>query len=168
MISASKLKADVEVKELPEMHVAYVRHTGPYAGDGELFRGLFERLMTWAGPRGLLGNPETKVMTVYHDDPEVTDAEKLRVSAGLTVPADTAVDGEVGKMTLQAGKYAVARFELGESEYSDAWAAVYGGWLPESGFQPDDRPPMELYGNDPKDHPEGKQIVEICVPVRPA
>jgi len=53
MKSDSKLTANVEVKMLPDMHVAYVRHTGPYAGDSDLFKGLFEKLMTWAGPRGL-------------------------------------------------------------------------------------------------------------------
>lgn len=44
---------------------------------------------------------------------------------------------------------------------------MYAGWSPESGYQPDDRPAFELYLNDPKEHPEGKHIVEICAPVKP-
>jgi AraC family transcriptional regulator len=62
----------------------------------------------------------------------------------------------------------VAHFELSPHEYSDAWNAVYGGWLPASGFAPDDRPAFELMGGKPEDHPEGKHVVDICVPVRPA
>jgi AraC family transcriptional regulator len=85
----------------------------------------------------------------------------------MTVPPETQAEGEVGRTTLPAGKYAVAHFELGEHEYSEAWKAVMGGWLPESGYQPDDRPCFELYLNDPKQHPQGKAIVDICVPVRP-
>jgi AraC family transcriptional regulator len=39
--------------------------------------------------------------------------------------------------------------------------------MPESGYQPDDRPPFELYLNDPKEHPEGKFVVDIYIPVKP-
>ena len=163
-----KKEAKVTVKDLPEMTVAYIRHIGPYKADTELFGRLFNALFTWAGPRGLLRFPETKVMSVYYDDPEITDAEKLRVDVCITVPEDTEISGEVGKMTIPAGKYAMARFELNADEYQDAWDAVYGGWLPRSGFQPDDRPSFELCLNDPKEHPEGKHIVDICIPVKPA
>ena len=125
------------------MHVAYVRHVGPYAGDAQLFEGLWQKLCTWAGPRGLIRPPETKMLSIYHDDPNITDEEKLRVSVCLTVPPDTEVDGEIGAMQVPGGRYAVARFELDPSQYGDAWGAVYGGWLPNSGFQPDDRPAFE-------------------------
>lgn len=166
-MSDSGKSVDVVVKELAEMPVAYVRHIGPYAGQGELFARLFGSLMQWAGPRGLIRFPETRMLSVYYDDPAVTDESRLRVDCCITVPADTPAEGEVGRSVVPGGKYAVARFELGEGEYSAAWEAVMGGWLPESGLQCDDRPCFELYLNDPKQHPEGKQLVEICVPVRP-
>lgn len=157
----------IEVKDLPAQDVAYVRHTGPYKGDEVLFEGLFRRLMTWAGPRGLCG-PDAKVMAVYHDDPKITQEDKLRVSACLTIDAGTKVDGEIGKMKLEGGQYAVAHFELkGSHEYESAWDMVYGQWLPESGYQPDDRLCFELYHNDPKEDPQGIHIVDICVPVKP-
>ena len=157
----------VEVKDMPELHVAYVRHTGPYAGDAALFQDLFQKLMRWAGPRGLLRFPETVVLAVYHDDPDVTNQDKLRVSACITVPEDAAVDGEVGKMTVPGGKFAVARFELSPDQYGDAWDFVFGKWLPESGYQPDDRLCYELYHGGPGEQPEGKHVVDICIPVKP-
>lgn len=163
----TNLKANVEVKEMPEMHIAYLRHIGPYKGDQALFGRLFNKLMTWAGPRGLLTSPETKVLTIYHDNPEITDESRLRTDACITVPADTKVDGEIGKSTLPAGKYAIAHFELSPDQYQEAWNTVYGGWLPTSGYQPTDGPVYELYLNQPKDHPEGKHVVDICVPVKP-
>ena len=144
----------VEVKDMPDLHVAYVRHTGPYQGNSELFGDLFGRLMTWAAPRGLLRFPETMVLAVYHDDPGITDEDKLRVSACITVPEDTLVEGEVGKMTVPG-------------EYGEAWDFVFGKWLPESGYQPDDRLCYELYHGGPDEHPEGKHVVDICIPVRP-
>jgi len=167
MKGKSNIKAEVEVKEVPEFCVAYVRHVGPYKGDAALFGRLFGKLAQWAGPRGLLGSPDAKFMAIYHDDPNVTDESKLRTDVCVTVPKDTPVDGEIGKMTIAAGKYAVARFELANDEYEDAWNAVYGGWLPESGYQPADGPCYELYLNNPEEHPEKKCIVEIHVPVKP-
>ena len=89
-----KNQIKVEVKEMPKLHVAYVRHIGPYKGDSELFERLFGNLMKWAGPRGLLRFPETKVLAVYHDDPKITDEDKLRTSACITIPGDTPVEGE--------------------------------------------------------------------------
>lgn len=166
MAEQGKIEAQIEVREEPAFTVAYIRHTGPYQGDGELFGALFGRLMQWAGPRGLLG-PATKMVTVYHDDPAVTDADKLRISVGVSVPDDTRVDGEIGKMTVASGTYTFARFELDVEQYGDAWDAVFSGWLPDSGYQPADGVCYEQYHNDANEHPEHKCIVSICVPVRP-
>lgn len=167
VIMTEQKQFTVNIEDMPETPVAYVRHTGPYKGDPTLFEGLIGRLCGWAGPRGLLGQKESSIIVIYHDNPEVTDDSKLRISVCIPVPADTIVDGEIGKLSIPAGKYAFARFELKTDEYQAAWNAVYGAWLPQSGFQPDDRPCFERYLNDPKDHPEGKSVVDICVPVKP-
>ena len=167
MKNNKELVTNVEVKDIPEMHVAYIRHIGPYAGDEQLFANLFSRLCAWAGPRGLLSSPEIKFITIYHDNPDITDESKLRTDVCISVPPDTQVGGEIGKATIPAGKYAIGHFEIAPDQYGDAWNAVYGGWLPESGYQPDDRPCFELYLNDPKQHPEGKHVVDIYAPVKP-
>ena len=166
MKKPSTLQAEVEVRDVPAMTLVYVRHIGPYQGNENLFKDLFGRLMTWAGPRDLIG-ADTKCITIYHDNPDVTDDDKLRISCCITVPEGTEVSGEIGKMTLGAGKYGIAHFEILPDQYGDAWNAVYGGWLPESGYQPDDRPCFELYSNDPQKHPEGKHVVDIYIPVKP-
>jgi AraC family transcriptional regulator len=160
------VEARVEVREEPAFTLAYVRYTGPYAGDAELFGRLFGRIMQWAGSRQLLG-PESRVMAVYHDNPGLTESDKLRVSVGVSVPDDTPVDGEIGKMTIPGGTWAVAGFELATDEYPAAWDAVFSGWLPDSGYQPTDGVCYEQYLNDPEQHPEHKCVVNICVPVEP-
>ena len=158
-----KLTYTVEVKDLPELNVAYVRHIGPYSGIPE----AFERLARWAGPRGLLGTPGAVTLGVYHDCPETTEAAKLRSSACLTVPPDTAVSGDVNLMTIPGGTYAVARFEILSHQFGEAWETFMGDWFPSSGYQPDDRMCYEIYRQDPQNHPEGKFVVDICEPVRP-
>ena len=166
-ISMENQKRIVEVKDLPKITLAYVRYVGPYKGDDKLFQTLFAKLMKWAGPRALINFPETKSIIVYHDDPEITEEAKLRTSVCISVPDDTEVSGEVGKMEIGNGKYALARFELLPNEFQEAWNWVCGTWLPQSGYQPDDGPCFEWYHNDPKDHPENRFICDICIPVKP-
>jgi len=162
-----KIKANVKVEELPETTVAYIRHVGSYAGNGKLFEELFTKLFKWAGPRGLVNFPETQIINVYHDDPNITEQEKLRLSCCITVPAETVVDGEIGKMNIKGGKYAIAHFEIDVDQYTAAWTSVFAGWLPESGFEPADGVCFERCLNNPDEHPEKKHIVDICVPVKP-
>ncbi|WP_148449835.1 AraC family transcriptional regulator [Gorillibacterium timonense] len=163
----NNLTQTVEVKDLPDMTVAYFRYVGPYQGDSQLFERLHGTLHQWAGPRGLVRYPETQSLVIYHDSPEITDENKLRISVCLTVPEDTQISGEVGKLTIPAGRYALARYVLGADEFQQAWSWVYGEWLPASGYTTDDRPCFEWYHGSPEDHPEGKFTLDICVPVRP-
>lgn len=153
----------VEVKDLPEITVAYVRNIGPYKGNAALFETLFSKLCSWAGPRNLIGK-DPKFIVVYHDNPEITEEDKQRISVSLAVPPSTEVSGETGKMTIASGKYAVSRFKVTADEFQKAWSWVYGTWLPQSGYQPDDRPCFELY---PEEAKGGKFTVDICVPVKP-
>lgn len=155
----------INVKESQELIVAYVRHTGPYEGNASLFEKLFGKLCTWAGARGLLGKDE-KFLVIYHDSPEITDDDKLRLSVCVTVPPDTVVEGEIGKLVLPPGKSAYARFNLNKDEFGEAWNWVYGVWMPQSGYEPDDRPCYELYHETDKS--SGKEFtLDIVVPVKP-
>ncbi len=153
----------VEVRDVSERHVAYLRHVGPYDEIGR----SFARLMHWAGPRRLLRFPETKVLAIYHDHPGVTPVDRLRADACITVPEGTRPHRDIGTMTVAGGRFAVGYAEIAATQYGEAWDRLYADWMPESGYQPDDRSCYELYLNDPGAHPEAKHIVEIHQPIRP-
>ncbi|MBN2038791.1 MAG: AraC family transcriptional regulator [Spirochaetes bacterium] len=158
---------NVEVKDLPDMHVAYVRYIGPYKGDADLFSKLFTKIFNWAFTRDLIDYKNTKVIALYNDDPDITDENKLRVEACITFPENTAVDRDIGKLTIHGGKYAVAHFKIDKDGFESAWDALYGEWLPGSGYQPDDKPTFELFPNVLTEHSEDKIIVDICLPIIP-
>lgn len=165
--SQRRLDYSVEIRDLPEKTVAYLRHTGPYAGDEQLFERLFTTLMKWAGPRDLYYPGKTEMLTLYHDSPDITEEHKLRISVCMTVPPETRPEGEIGLMRLPAGRYAVANFALEAQDYGDAWNSLFGGWLPESGYQCSEGPCYELYLNDPSEDPEGLHRLAIHLPVAP-
>lgn len=151
----------VEIKEMPDFNLVYCRHTGQFNQIGK----AYEKLMKWAGPRGLLNFPKTKTITVYHDDPAITAIEQVRQSACITVETDVKVEGEIGKMKLEGGKYAVGHFEIDEKEFEKAWNTMCL-WLTESGYQPRDGYPYELYYNSPEEDARRRFILDICIPVK--
>lgn len=160
--SLTFMDTKIEVKKMPEMTVIYCRHMGAFH---EIYK-AYDKLAKWAGPRGLMRFPETKSLTVYHDDPSITSIEKVRQDACITITEDVKVEGEIGKMIVEGGNYAVGRFEIGPAEFQQAWNTMCL-WFTESGYQADSKNTYELYHNDHNEHPEKKFIVDICIPVKP-
>jgi AraC family transcriptional regulator len=154
----------VELKQLSETHIAYVRHMKGYWDPG--LEQAWNKVCTWAGARNLIDS-ETKYIGISHDDPEVTPADKCRFDACVSVPSGTKGSGEVMITTLPGGKYAVYRFEGQPQKIKEAYAYMYGKWMPESGYQPADSPCYEIYINDPQKDPEGKFIFDMCIPIKP-
>ncbi|MDL2224238.1 GyrI-like domain-containing protein [Bacteroides sp. 519] len=156
------MKANIEVKEMPEMKAVYVRHIGAFNQIGQ----AYEKLFKWAYPRGLYTPNVSKSASITHDDPSVTELDKIRQSACIIIEEDVKVDGEIGKLTIPGGKYAVGHFELGFADFEKAWNSMCN-WFVESGYQQGDGCTYELYHNDYTTHPEQKHIVDICIPVKP-
>ncbi len=155
---------NVTLKQLPDQQVAYLRRIGPY---GPEIGPLFERLCGWAGPRGLLADPEAGPLAIYWDNPEMTDPHKCRSDACVVVPEGTEVEGEIGLQRIPGGLCALYRSELKPDAFPQAWEELLAGWLPDSGYQPDDRPCYEIYRDTPDNHPDGKFVVDLCIAVKP-
>lgn len=151
----------VSIEKIEKTRLAYIRYVGPYAGDAQLFENLYGRLFAWAKPRGV----DTSVTYVlYHDDPAITEETKLRISVCVPIGEDVAVSGEVCEMEAFGGTCAVGHFDLKNGEYDQAWASMYSGWLPTSGYTPANEPCFERYreGCDA----DGSASVDICIPVQ--
>ena len=156
-----QMKTKVEVKEMPELKMVQVRHQGPYKEIGM----AFDKLMQWAGPRRLLDFPTTKTVGIYYDSPRVTDESKMQSSACITIKDDVEVSGEVSKITIPKGRFAVGRFELKMDEFEKAWNSM-SLWIPENNFELREGHFHEIYHNEAQEHPEGKFIADICIPVK--
>ena len=155
------METKVVIEKFEDTRVAYLRYVGPYAGDGKLFENLYRRLCVWAGPRGI--DMSTSYI-IYHDDPNITDEQKLRLSVCVPISDDVEVSGEIGKMTIKGGSYAVGSFLLNASEFGEAWGYMCGEWLPKSGYKPADSIPFERYTEAGCDV-DGRMCVDICIPV---
>jgi AraC family transcriptional regulator len=150
----------VEVQDMPEREVAFVRKMGAY--ERETAHATAE-LMRWAGPRGYLG-PDSFFGIIYWDNPEVTPRGKCRVDACIGVPAGTVTEGPIGLQPIGGGPFAVCGFAIGAEAFPQAWEDAFA-WLVGSGYECDDRPCYESYHNDGARDPEGRWIFDICIPL---
>jgi AraC family transcriptional regulator len=151
----------VEIKQIPELRLAAVRHRGTYHEIGQ----AFGRLGQIAGRAGLF-KPGAAMIALYHDDPQTTPAEQLTSDAAVTVPPDAPIPDGLAEARVPSGAYATA-VHVGPYEHLDAaWEHLKREWLPASGLRRrEDAPSHEVYLNDPSTTPKERLETEIRLPV---
>ena len=157
---------ELYVKSIEQTKVVYIRHTGPYKGDSNLFEGLFSKLYSYASSRKYIRN-DSKWFAVYHDFGDLTIEEQLRLSVCMSTHEEVKTEGEFGSMILEGGKCAVGRFLLKPGEYELAWNYMLSKWLPENGHMPDDRMFFEYYPSQEYYKGKEEKVVEIFIPITP-
>ncbi len=155
---------NIDIQQLPDRVIAYLSHTGSYQNNPELFGNLFSQLMKWAAPKGLLAQPGMEMITLYYDHPDTTPKEEQRIRVGLSVPNDTTPDNGIQLMEIPSGTFLVGSYELDTEDYKTAWESIYE-YAEEKAYAIKDEPMYESYKNNPEQHPEGKHLVDICIPV---
>jgi AraC family transcriptional regulator len=155
----------VHVRDLPRYRVACMRYVGPYGAHG--IPELWVRLLKWIAAHELALDGRLTI-GVAHDDPSITAPERCRYDAGVVVGADIRADGLVDIVDLPAGRCALSEFVGTAHDIQGAWDRVFRAWLPTSGYQPDDRPCVELYHGDPTVDARTRTFrCELGLPVRP-
>ncbi len=154
------MNAQIEVKELSEIKLAGIMHIGKPDKIGN----TYERLFKWAYSKGITNTPDFKAITIYHDNPRITETSKVRQSACVTINGDFSTDGEIGKLAIQKGRFAVGHFEISPVQFQKAWESICV-WVIENGYAFRDGDYFEIYHNDFRTHPEQKFIVDICIPI---
>ncbi len=110
--------------------------------------------------------PGTLTIGIGHDAPRIVASDKLRYDACLVVDANFTADRYVNTADVPGGTYAVMPFEGSPLEISEAWERLFT-WLPGSGYQPDERPCLELRRDlDPLAF-AGRLRCELCLPIGP-
>ncbi|PRX54639.1 AraC family transcriptional regulator [Flagellimonas meridianipacifica] len=156
--------SEIRVETFPKRFLACVQNVGTYKGDTALFQRLFTKVKDWAEPKGLLENTTLETITIYHDDSGVVPEEEQTISVGFTVPEGTQVEGDIKLLEIPKGNYLVGTFEILSTEYGDAWNKMMD-FVEKGNIKSLGDTMYESYKNDPRTHPEGKHIVDICMAV---
>lgn len=155
------LDMKVMIKNVNDIHVAFVRHIGPYNECGPAWDSLCGTL----APEGLLGG-EAKIIGISHDDPDVVAPENIRYDACVSVPESIRSIGEVGLKTIAGGQYAVTTHIGAYENLGDTYRKFFGQWLSQSQYESADKPCFEVYLNDPESTEKEDLITDIYLPLR--
>lgn len=156
----------ITTENLEDLNIIYIRFRGSYAAFRKQSRKLFNELFEFATKNELIVENETKVLTIYDDNPFITDDKNLRTSVAMTIPNDRTVQ-ESGNICTSSisGKFGVGHFELSAKEYGDAWNYMYHEWLFKDKQNARDAVPFELYVTEPPKNSKDKSLTDIYIPV---
>lgn len=143
-----------------DIDVAYIPHIGPFENLGI----AFQKLLQWAYPRNLM-NGEHQIMSIYHDSPKITEPDKLKVSACISLNGINIDTTDINTRTIPSGKYIKANFELGIDELPNMWEGIFV-WIFNKGYKINSElNPFDIYHNDFNTHPQKKCNTTIYIPV---
>jgi AraC family transcriptional regulator len=148
---------DVEIVEIPETRVAYVRNIGPY-GSSDITE-MWRRFESWCVTQGLM-SPSRRMFGIAQDNPNITPATHTRYDACIEVDETFNPSGEIAVQYIR-GRYACTRFRGTSADIRGAWVKFLGRTLPAAGYHPDLAPAIEIYG--PESVPDPKTGLFSCL-----
>lgn len=151
----------VEIKDLPETRVAYVRSVGPW----ESIAAAYQKLYAFVADHGI--DVAGGGLGISYDDPVVTDPSQLRFDAAVPVPEGVHGSDDVKIRVIGSGPHAVTRYRGPYTQMHAWYVELVGRWFPRSGRQPADAGCLELYLNDPHTADAADLLTDICVPIAP-
>lgn len=167
---------DIKMKETPEIvmredvEVVFVRALGPYMQSAEVaWNKLSEKVGALAHKSEAPVDPkkQTEALGICHDDPDVTEAEKIRYDAALTLDKEDKhkiVDTDLGVKTVSGGRYATVRYQGSYTQAEEYWYGLYS-WIEKNRYEFRDAPAFEKYLNMPHEVEESELLTEIYVPI---
>lgn len=149
------------IHHIPNLHLAYIRHTGSY----DKVATSFQRLMLWAAAHFVL---KLKPVTIgiVHDNPDVTDEEKIRFDACVIVKKPISPKGEVGYKKIEGGKFAIFRYKGSYDSFYPVYDYIYNVCLFERGWELADKPALEWYVKSPPFYKPENYVTDFYVPIK--
>jgi AraC family transcriptional regulator len=148
-----------EIIEQPSVTAWAFRHTGPLHEVGKTYAPLWQ----WQIANGIAGETREAMGVCYGDD-EAEDG--MRYYAGVLWDKPIPAPGDAKRLEIAGGKYVCHRLVGSHDGIPVAFKKLYGEWFPDSGYEPDDRPALEIYRNNPFDTPENALITDVMIPLR--
>lgn len=107
----------------------------------------WDSLSQWGECHGISKVEQYRIAWCY-DNPAVTPINKCRYDASIEVSNETNIVEPFSASSLPAGDYAVLYVKGSAEDITQAQMSLFGWWLPNSGYEPDDLPMLERYLND--------------------
>jgi len=149
------------IKQLPELHVAYIRHTGAYDKVGK----AFQKLVLWAATHLALKLKPT-TLGIVHDNPDLTEEEKIRFDACVLLSKAIKPTNEIGYKVLKSSKYAVFRYHGPYDGFYEVYDYIYNVCVFEKNWELGDQPALEWYVKSPPFYKPEQYVTDFFLPLK--
>ena len=160
-----KDKFPVEIRQLPERRIAYIRVMDAFR-EGVVLS-VFADMVRWSKKMNLFHSETIFGMSL--DDPDVTPKEKYRYEVCITIPGDLKIDPDsaIETMTLPKCKYAVTAVSGDLNLVGAGINYLFDNWLINSSYEAEPQHGLEIFLDKENicnwDHFD----LELCIPVKP-
>lgn len=152
---------NVKIETMPEKVIAWL--TAPKGYELDAIFDTWDKINHWAESSGIEDHA-SKRYALCHDNPMITPVEKCRYDACIDVGDGIDITAPYAKSVIPGGKYAVAYYKGEGDKVSNFYMELYSAWLPNSGFEPDNFPPVAHYLNDSRQ--DGFVEMEVCIKLK--
>ncbi|MFY7787525.1 MAG: AraC family transcriptional regulator, partial [Thermoflexibacteraceae bacterium] len=149
------------IRQLPDLHIAYMRHTGSYDNVAK----SFQSLMFWAAKHLLLKLKPT-TLGIVHDNPEITEEDKIRFDACVLITKAFQAQGEIAYKKIEGGKFAIFTYKGAYENFYKVYDYIYNVCLFEKGWELTDKPALEWYIKTPPFTQPENYLTDFCVPIK--
>ncbi|WP_276978832.1 AraC family transcriptional regulator [Flavobacterium filum] len=159
-LSALNIQGPI-IKTIPDLHLAYIRHTGSYDQVGS----SFQQLMFWAATHLVL---KIKPVTIgiVHDNPDLTEEQHIRFDACVLVAKEIKPRGEIGYKKIEGGKFAVFTYKGAYEGFYNVYDYIYNVCLFDNQFELADKPALEWYIKSPPFYKPENFVTDFYVPIQ--
>ena len=140
-----ELLMKIKIKDLDEKKIAYLT-----AAKGYDLSSVFEtwdKIVQWANNQNI-NTEKQHCFAICHDNPVITPEDKCRYDAAIVVDSSISIASPINESVIPSGKYAIAYFKDVAEKISPFMTELCAQWFPDSGYEPDDYPPLFNYLND--------------------
>lgn len=152
-----------KIQEIEDSQCIYYRMQGAYKTLD--YAGAWEKLWGQIKEQKLFAKGIQHVGIPY-DDPAVTDEDKIRYDACLTIIKEAKATGDIGVKTLKGGKFAVFLYQGSYKYFEQVYNYLFNDWLLNSTYELRDEPTRERYISHPDRVSEDKLKTEFYIPIK--
>lgn len=152
-----------KIKNLEDKKCLYVRMKGNYKSLD--YSGAWTKL--WAQVKAQkLFTKGIEHLGLPHDNPKVTDENKVQYDACLVIHKDAKPIGDIGVKTIKGGKFAIFLYQGSYSHFAEVYDYMFNEWLLNTDYELRDVPVMEKYISHPDRVAEEKLKTEFYMPIK--
>ena len=152
----------IRIEKIDPIQSYMMRHIGDYNN----LDASMQKIVSFAIEHDLVSK-DFILMAIPHDNPTVTDEEKLRFDICIknTKELDLSQNDWLRKTVISGGKYAVFMHKGSPTKIIDIYNSIFGTWLYSSDIHLRDEPIFQKLLNNKFEVPEDELLVEIYVPI---